>query len=44
MDENWISILEKLTYCFRILPLRNPKVWAAKKRKKPLSLRFGSMD
>lgn len=32
--ENWISILEKVYYCFRILPFGAPKIRAVKKEKK----------
>ena len=32
--ENWISILEKVYYCFRILPFGAPKILAVKKEKK----------
>ncbi len=32
--ENWIQILEKVYYCFRILPYGPPKIRAVKKEKK----------
>ncbi len=32
--ENWISILEKVYYCYRILPYGAPKIRAVKKEKK----------
>ena len=32
--ENWLSILEKVDYCFRIVPFGSPKTRAVKKEKK----------
>ena len=32
--ENWVSILERIYFCYRILPFGNPKINAVKKEKK----------